>query len=85
MDIETTEAIDGLRGDVRRVESEVQRVESSLTARIDGVESSLRSEMRDLHADAKRHADVLYESLHDGIRMVAEAVVSLSAKVDGRL
>jgi hypothetical protein len=88
MDIETAEAIDSLRVDVRRVESSltkrIDRVESSLTERIDRVESSLRAEMRELHDDAKRHADIIRESLHDDIRMLAEAVVSLSERIDQR-
>ncbi len=46
---------------------------------------AFRSEVRELHGDAQRHVDVLFEGLKDDIRMVAEAVVALSFKVDGRL
>lgn len=82
MDTQTAEALDTWRGDIRHLRSDLRGVGSSLTARIDGVESSLRAEMRELQADARRHTDVLTESLRDDIRMVAEAVVTLSAKVD---
>jgi len=41
MDVETAEAVDTLRVDIRRVEHEVVRVETSLTARIQHVETSL--------------------------------------------
>jgi hypothetical protein len=77
MDIETAQAIDTLRVDV-------YHVDSSLQSQIDKAESTLRAEMRKLHSDAKRHADIIGESLHDDIRMLAEAVVSLTEKIDQR-
>jgi hypothetical protein len=64
--------------------SEIGRVESSLWSEIRRVESSLRAEMQELHNDAKRHADIIGESLHDDIRLLAEAVVSLTEKIDQR-
>lgn len=84
-----------LTSEIQRVEtsltSEIHRFEVTLTSGIHRVEVSLtsdlgalRSEMHELHDDAKRHADVLFESLRDDIRMVAEGVVALSAKIDGR-
>jgi hypothetical protein len=96
MDTQTADAIEVLRGDIRGPRREVRGAESSLTARIDGVESSLtaridgvessisslRAEMHELHADARAHTDVLTESIRDDIRIVAEAVLALSAKVD---
>src|SRR4249920_315594 len=41
MDIETAEAVETLRSDIHRVEHEVVRVETSLTARIEHAETSL--------------------------------------------
>ena len=97
IDSETAEAIDTLRVDIYHVESSlhskidkvesslhsrIDRFESSLRSRIDRFESSLRGEMRELHGDAKRHADIIGETLRDDIRMLAEAIVSLGEKID---
>jgi hypothetical protein len=38
--------------------------------------------MQELHGDTKRHVDVVTESLRDDIRIIAEGVVALTAKVD---
>jgi hypothetical protein len=77
-----------LRTEIGRVEtsltSEIHRVETSLTSEIRRVETSLTSRIDDRYDDSKRHTDVLFESLRDDIRMVAEAVVALGAKVDAR-
>ena len=78
MDIETAEAVETLRSDIHRVEREVVRVETSLTARIEHVETSLIAKM-DEH---KSHNDLRLESMHDDIRMLAQHVVALSSKVD---
>ena len=75
MDIETSEAIDALRGDLRRVET-------TLDDKIDRVESSLRFEIREGLAENRRHFEVIAEGLRDDIRMIAEGVVALGAKVD---
>ena len=82
MDLETAEAFGGLRIDLRRVES-------TLSARIDRSEAALRGEMsqfreqvRDDFAEHRRHTQVLYESVRDDIRIVAEAVAALTPKVD---
>ena len=82
MNVETAEAIDTLRTDIRRVEktltARIDSVDSSLTAKIEQVETSLTVRM-DEH---KRHTDIRLESMHDDIRMLAEHVVALSSKVD---
>ena len=74
MDVETAEAIDTLRTDIRRVEK-------TLTAKIEHVEMSLTAKMD----EQKRHADVHFESVHGDIRMLAEHLVSLTVKVDSLL
>ena len=92
MDVETAEAVDTLRTDIRRVEREVVRVETSLTAKIEHVETSLTAKiehvetsltakMHELNEDAKRHKDVRLESMHDDIRLLAENLASLSVQV----
>jgi phage host-nuclease inhibitor protein Gam len=82
MDVETAEAVDTLRADIRRAEREVVRVETSLTAKIDQVESSLTATMRELNEEAKRHTDVRIEDVRDDIRILAEGFASLSATVE---
>lgn len=81
MDIETAEALDTLRTDIRRVEKsltgEISRVETSLTAKIEHVETALTAKM-DEH---KRHTDIRLESMHDDIRLLAENLASLSVEV----
>lgn len=85
MDLETTESIDTLRTDIRRVEQtltgKIGGVESSLTAKIEHVEASLTAKMHELHEDAKRHSDVQIESVRDDIRMLAEGFATLSVEV----
>ena len=58
MDIDTSEAIETLRADLRQVEG-------ALSAKIDAM---------------MRHSQVLYESLRDDIRMIAEGLVTLDRK-----
>jgi hypothetical protein len=95
MDTETVEAIENLRADFASLRADFGSLRAdfgSLRADFGSLRSEvrsdidvLRSEVRELHGDAKRHADVLFENLRDDIRMVAEAVVALSAKVEDRL
>lgn len=49
---------------------------------MDELGSSLRTEMHELNDNTNRHMDVVAESLRDDIRIIADGVVSLSAKVD---
>lgn len=60
MDIDTSEAIETLRADLRQVEV-------TLSAKIDVM---------------MRRSQVLYESLRDDIRMIAEGLVTLDRKVE---
>jgi hypothetical protein len=48
----------------------------------DGVQASLRAELLEGLAEARRHAVMLNESTRDDIRLVAEAVAVLSVKID---
>jgi hypothetical protein len=74
MDTDTSEAIETLRGDIRRVDS-------SLRSEI----GQLREDMFGVRNELKRHTEVLFESLRDDIRIIAEGVVSLDAKVQSLL
>ena len=73
------------------MDTEIER----LTHRIDALEISLRVAFSDGLAEerrysderlteARRHTQVLIESLHDDIRIVAEGVAALTVKIDRR-
>lgn len=67
MDTETSEALGALRIDIQRVDF-----------RIDQMAQQLRREI----ADCRRHLEVLIESLHDDVRLIAEGLAVVGAKVD---
>ena len=92
MDTWTDEAL-ALRNDIRGVEASlrarVDDTEQRLTARIDDTEQRLTARIDDMAeqlrgeiVDARRHSDVLFESLRDDIRLVAEGLAVIGAKVD---
>jgi hypothetical protein len=85
MDVETSEAtgqlgqrIDALegslRGEIGSVRGEIGEVRSEI--------GSLRSEVRAGLAENRRHAEVLFESLRDDIRLLAEGFATLTARLD---
>ena len=51
-------------------------------SRFDTLESSLAARIDDAKADMKRHFDIVAESTHDDVRIIAEGLVALNAKVD---
>jgi hypothetical protein len=71
MEMETAEAVDAIRGDIRRVGT-------TLSTEID----ELRHELRLEGLEGRRHTEILFESLGDDIRLVAEGLAVVSAKVD---
>jgi len=96
MDAETFDAIHSLRNEIRRlgtsvnarfdtVESRFDSLDSrfdTLESRFDTLESSLAARIDDAKADMKRHFDIVAESTHDDVRIIAEGLVALNAKVD---
>jgi len=82
MDVETSEAIETLRGDMRRVERTVKGVVSQvaeINAKLITVDARLATV--DAKLDELRvHGQVLNEAVRDDIRLVAEAVAVLSAR-----
>ncbi len=86
MDVETAEAIDGVRSDIRRVERQLTDTETSLRRDMRELGTALREEFRrEIHeaaVETRRHVDILFESLRDDVRLVAEGLVTLDAKVD---
>lgn len=82
MDVETTNALEGLRSDVQAVRVDLRAEMQDLRSELRGETEQLRTEVREGLADNRRHAEILTESLRDDIRIVAEGVVALVAKVD---
>jgi hypothetical protein len=85
MDTETSEVFATFRGDIQRVETRLQQVETRLQraetrleARIDATAQELRREI----VDTRRHLEVLIAGLRDDVRLIAEGLVVVGAKVD---
>jgi hypothetical protein len=87
MDLETADAIGTLGDEVRRVEmtlgDEVRRVETTLRGEMLSIRDELRHELTAGLADNRRHAELLTESVRDDIRIVAERLAVVGAKLDG--
>ena len=75
MDIEIEHAIDAVRADLREVDGR-------LSAEIQQVEANLGHKIREEGVATRRHFDVVAESLRDDIRIIAEGLISLDAKVE---
>jgi hypothetical protein len=90
MDTETKDAIDAVRGDLREVKTslraELREVETHVRTELGETETRLRTEfrheIREEGSTTRRHFDVVAESLRDDIRIMAEGLVTLDAKVD---
>ena len=88
MDRETRAAIRSVRTEVTSVRAEV----GSLRVEVGSIRNevtSLRTEVTSLgkavtsgDLQVRRHMDVLFESLRDDIRLLADGLVSLDAKVE---
>jgi hypothetical protein len=68
MDADTRDALEAVRVDLRQEMREM--------------EGRLRREIREEGTTTRRHFDVVTESLRDDIRIIAEGLVTLDAKVD---
>jgi len=76
----------GLENRVVALDGRVVVLGESITAvddRLTTVEQRLRQEIREEAMTTRRHFDVVAESLRDDIRLIAEGLVALAAKVDG--
>jgi hypothetical protein len=79
-----------IRDDLRRemhgtrdeLRSEMHGIRDDLRTEMHGLRDELRTEFRDGLAENRRHAEVLFESVRDDIRIVAEGVAALAVKVD---
>ena len=75
MDVETSAAIEQLA--VR-----LDTLDVSLRTELRSVRDDLRAEFRDGLAENRRHAELLFETLHDDIRILAEGFAMISTKLD---
>ena len=67
---------------VREVDAQVREVDTRLATEIRRVEATLRQEVREEGIATRRHFDVVAESLRDDIRIIAEGVIAVDAKVE---
>ena len=90
MDPETSSAIESLRQDIGQ---RIAAVEDVLRGEIRGLRAELRGELHDetgkiredmqeMREELMRHAMVLTDSVRDDIRIVAEGLATVSAKLD---
>jgi hypothetical protein len=92
MDVETSEAIERLTGRIDALEISLRAefrtgladTHSSLRAEFRAGFAELRDELKDEILESRRHAQVLFESTRDDIRMIADAVALISARLDTR-
>lgn len=64
------------------VDTRLSEVDTRLSTEIRRVESTLRQEIREDGASTRRHFDVVAESVRDDIRIIAEGLIALDAKVE---
>ena len=67
---------------VRQVDGRLDQVDKRLSAEIHRVETTLRQEIQEEGITTRRYFDVVAESLRDDIRIIAEGVIALDAKVE---
>ena len=79
VDLETSKAIDSLR---EGLQGEIRELRKEMHGEIHGLREELRGEMREMREQLMRHAMVLTESVRDDIRIVADGLATVSAKLD---
>ena len=72
MDPETSSAIESLRQDLGQRIAAVE----------DALRGEIRGDMQEMREELMRHAMVLTDSVRDDIRIVAEGLATVSAKLD---
>ena len=86
MDVETSNAIESLRHDLQRATTDLAErmavMDTSLKRQIATTENTLRSEMHEMRDELSRNAAILTESVRDDIRIVADGLAAVSAKID---
>ena len=69
----------GIKEEFAAVRAEIRALDGGLSAEI----GKVRTEIREEGIVTRRHFDVVAESLRDDIRLIAEGLVALDAKVEG--
>ena len=86
MDLEASNAIDFLRQDlgqrITAVEDALRGEARGLREEMHGELRVLREEMREMRGELMRHAMVLTDRVRDDIRIVADGLAMVSAKLD---
>ena len=82
MDADIKDEFGAVRADLRAVRADLREVDTRLSMEIRRVESTLRQEIREDGAATRRHFDIVSESLRDDIRIIAEGLIALDAKVE---
>jgi hypothetical protein len=86
VDVETSEAIERINDSLVELRTELHdglaSVRTELRAELRDGLASVRAEIREGVAEAKRHGRVLFESMQDNNRLLAEGFATLSAKIE---
>ena len=82
MDVDTSAAIERLSERIDVLDATVRREVGDLRAELRAEIGDLRAETRDGLAENRRHAEVLFESLRDDLRILAEGFATVSMKLD---
>jgi hypothetical protein len=74
---------DELRAEIRSESSSVRdELRAEIRSQSSSVRDELRVEFREGFAENRRHTEVLYESLRDDIRILADGFAAMSTKLD---
>ena len=82
MDADIKEEFNSVRAEVRAEFAWVREEFAAVRAEMRGSETTLRQEIREEGISTRRHFDVVAESLRDDIRIIAEGLIALDAKVE---
>jgi hypothetical protein len=87
MDIETAAAVERLSDRIDRLALSFRGEMGELRDEVGGLRGEvggLRGELREGLAENRRHTQVLFESLRDDIRILADGFAHISAKIDSQ-
>lgn len=82
MDVDTPAAIDRLGGRIGALASSVAREMTSIRAEVSRLRAYLPAEFRDDLTENRRHSEILFETLRDDIRILAERFATITSKLD---
>ena len=81
VDFGTSSAIRELRGELKETRGDVQELRGEVQE-LRGEVREIRGEMKGMREELMRHAMVLTESVRDDVRIVADGLAVVSAKLD---